>query len=964
MGVVYRARQTNLNRTVAVKMILAGDHADPSELVRFVAEGECLAALSHPNIVQVFQAGAAEVLPYLILEYVPGGSLETLVRQTPLEPEAAARLVEAVARGVEYAHERGVVHRDLKPDNVLLSEDGTPKIVDFGLAKRFEAGPGVTPARAILGTLFYMAPEQARGDIAGVGPLADVWAIGAILYRILTGRPPFQAATEVLTIEQLLRHEPVPPRVLQPAIPRDLETIALKCLQKDPDRRYASAGALADDLARFRSHQPILARPVSAAEKASRWCRRNPRVATLLAILAVVVVGAMTGMTILWQQAEADQRRATTALDRAKTSEQHAKTSEGEAKELQTRAETSAKSIERLSLLLVGVYEAADPLQMTGSIPFFERFRGQPITPRQMLVQATDRIREMPDLDGETRAALLEQAGDSLISLGALDEAARALTHARDLRAQRYGSVNHLSMASTYHKLGWLEHTRGNYFAARDYYQTALDIQSGVPGDDARFKESSIQVLYAMLLSEMDRDTKATELAEAALAFRTRSKAVAPKFVAEAHFARAAVALESGDCTVALTQTMRALHMIKTSHGQDALAEALGLFQTGVAAGRTDPKAGVAKLTQAHQIARNVLTEDHVYTLFARAQLAIFLEADGQNASARTHFEGCFETTKNLRLLTHPKAAVLIDSMCDLYFKLNLNDRATAVVREWLETHKAINPRGIPYADALTVGSVVQYRARNFDQERAQLEEAGAIYKSQPELIRQRQFVHNRTYLGWNHYRGERWAEAAASFAEAIAAEQAPNWLLDVDNAELVRAWSECLFRQGQFPVRAQELLTATREGLQLSEREANRVANAATRKDAGRKNALDRLTAIRNERARVEIRLSEYYRNAKRFNEAIVAARSASQCSLVADDLVEVAKQLADYALSTSDQEAKLWEDALAALRRAAAIGYRNADQVAQALAFAPLTKKDEFTAIVETMRMNAKANAPPDHH
>src|SRR4051794_34313975 len=290
MGVVYRARHALLNRPCALKVILAGVHADPVAAVRFLAEAEAVARLQHPHIVQIHHVGEADGLPFLELEYAEGGSLDRFLDGIPWPARRAATLVEALTRGVAEAHRRGIVHRDLKPSNILLAADGTPKIADFGLAKVLDAGAGLTATESILGSPSYMAPEQAEGKARQVGPLADVYALGAILYELLVGRPPFRGTTLMETLEQVKTAEPVPPSRLVPGLPRDAETIALKCLQKDSAKRYPSAEALAEDLRRFLEDRPIWARRASAAERLFRWGRRNKLVAGLLAILLVTLV--------------------------------------------------------------------------------------------------------------------------------------------------------------------------------------------------------------------------------------------------------------------------------------------------------------------------------------------------------------------------------------------------------------------------------------------------------------------------------------------------------------------------------------------------------------------------------------------------------------------------------------------------------------------------------------------------
>ncbi len=264
MGVVFEARQVSLNRKVALKMILAGQLAEETDVKRFHTEAEAAANLDHPGIVPIFEVGQHESQHYFSMGFVEGQSLAGRLAGGPLPPRQAAELIRRVSDAIEYAHQHGVIHRDLKPANILLDAQGNPRVTDFGLAKKVQGDSGLTGSGQIMGTPSYMPPEQAGGKRGDVGPAADVYALGATLYALLIGRPPFQAATAMDTVIQVLSEEAVPPRRLNAAIPLDLETICLKCLEKEPARRYASAAALGAELGRFLSGEPILARPVGA----------------------------------------------------------------------------------------------------------------------------------------------------------------------------------------------------------------------------------------------------------------------------------------------------------------------------------------------------------------------------------------------------------------------------------------------------------------------------------------------------------------------------------------------------------------------------------------------------------------------------------------------------------------------------------------------------------------------------
>jgi eukaryotic-like serine/threonine-protein kinase len=314
MGVVYLARKVALNRPCALKMFSGGAAASPTAAARLRAEAEAVARVRHPNVVQIYHVGDAAGLPFLELEYLAGGSLAGALDGTPRPAAEAARLVETLAHAAAEAHRLGVVHRDLKPGNILLTADGEPKVGDFGLAKLLASDSRLTCTGQVVGTPCYMAPEQAEARAGEVGPAADVYSLGAILYELLTGHPPFKAATVLQTLDLVRSQEPVPPRRAQPAVPRDLETVCLKCLHKDPRRRYAGAAALADELGRFGRGRPVLARPTGAPERAWKWARRQPAVATLSA--ALVATAALSFALVCWQWRRAEGKAAAEAVAR------------------------------------------------------------------------------------------------------------------------------------------------------------------------------------------------------------------------------------------------------------------------------------------------------------------------------------------------------------------------------------------------------------------------------------------------------------------------------------------------------------------------------------------------------------------------------------------------------------------------------------------------------------------------
>jgi tetratricopeptide (TPR) repeat protein len=470
MGVVYRAWQPSLNRAVALKVILAGAHAGPAALARFRTEAEAAARLQHPHIVPIFEVGEQAGMPYAVLELVDGGTLAARLAGTPMPLRQAAELAETLARAVDHAHGRGVIHRDLKPVNILMTADGTPKVADFGLAKLIVGGGvSLTQTGDVLGTPSYMAPEQA-GSQSGIGPAADLYALGAILYELLTGRPPFKAETPQETIRQVVSAEPLAPSRLRPKLSRDLETICLKCLEKEPSRRYSSAAALAEDLRRFLAGEPIRARPVSLLGRAWRWGRRNKVVAGLAAsFVAALVVG--TAMST-WQAVQATQARneARQAYKQARANEVRAKEQAAEAR----RAAAESKAV--LKFFQSQVLSAARPEGQDGGL-------GKGATIRQAVDAAESGIAGSFQDQPAVEASIRNTLGTTYWYLGEAPLAFPQYERALELRRRELGP-DHPDTLAVRNNLALAYYSAGRFPEAIALHEETLKLREAQLGPD------------------------------------------------------------------------------------------------------------------------------------------------------------------------------------------------------------------------------------------------------------------------------------------------------------------------------------------------------------------------------------------------------------------------------------------------------------------------------------------------
>jgi eukaryotic-like serine/threonine-protein kinase len=499
MGVVYKARQVGLNRLVALKMILAGGHAGHEELHRFQVEAEAVARLQHPNIVQVFEVGQRDGLPFFSLEFVDGGSLARRIAGEPMPARQAAALLETLARAVHHAHTQGIVHRDLKPANVLLTAQGMPKIADFGLAKRLEVDAGQTGTGAILGTPTYMAPEQAQGRTRDIGPPCDIYALGAILYDLLTGRPPFKGESVLDTLQLVQSVEPVPVRRLQPKVPHDLETITLKCLEKDPKKRYPSANALADDLRRFLDGEPVRARPTPAWERAWKWAKRRPAVAALLLVSAAAVlaltVGAVVFAGVESGLREAADREKDEALLQKAEAERQRRRADGQRDEALRQQAIAEKQRQRADGHLQRAFQAGD----------------------ELLTRVEGRLIRVPRMEG-VRRELLEKA--------------RAF-YEGFFEVEGDTPEVRLQTGLAHHRLGWIQGKFSSHRKALASYEAALPLLKRVAAESPKNPNYLLALGaacngYAVTLQALGRHADAERNYSEAVAALRRAKDLAP----------------------------------------------------------------------------------------------------------------------------------------------------------------------------------------------------------------------------------------------------------------------------------------------------------------------------------------------------------------------------------------------------------------------------------------------------
>jgi tetratricopeptide (TPR) repeat protein len=656
MGVVFEARQVQANRRVALKMIQPFEEGAVAFRARFRREAEAAARLSHPNIVPVYEVGEASGRPFFSMELCPGGSLADRLDGKPLHPKQAAGLIEVLARAMYHAHTAGVVHRDLKPGNVLLTAEGEPKVADFGLAKQLDAAGGASVAGAVFGTPEYMPPEQARGKHTEVGPAADVYALGAILYEMLTGRPPFRGADAYETIEQVCTSDPVPVRRLQPKVPRDLETITLKCLHKEQGRRYATADELADDLRRFRSGEPVRARPVRRWERAWKWAKRRPGMAALWA--TVVVVTAVSFGLVTWAWQRAADKAEDEAIARREAQELAEKNYRlAEDANAAAEAEKSARvTSQQVTDFLAGLFEASDPTGFNIGLRR-SRERSKELSAVELLNRGAERVER--ETDGLTRAALQDVIGNVYRSVNRYAEAERFLSAGLAERRRQLGE-DHLDVATSFFHLGWLRQELGDYDEAERLYRQALDIRRRHLSDgDPRIAESIFHL--GLLLAEMYDPAAEPVLREA---IRMSSAKLGPndRQTGMAKAGLAAFLLDQGRPSEALAPMLEAMNVFRQVDGMATTQAAVTRFQSAIAA---RAMGGAWGARQAESLMRECLAlvrphiDNHPYVAFILHELAVTLvHNDRQSEEAEKLWRECLAIIRETVTMAHPRALI------------------------------------------------------------------------------------------------------------------------------------------------------------------------------------------------------------------------------------------------------------------------------------------------------------------
>ncbi|MEM7453765.1 MAG: tetratricopeptide repeat protein [Planctomycetota bacterium] len=676
MGVVFRARHKRTNRTVALKMILAGRFADETEISRFHTEAEAIARLDHPHIVPVFDAGEFEGYHYIAMGFVDGGNLGQYCGESALPAQAAADLVRMLAQAMEYAHQNNIVHRDLKPANILLSKGMQPRITDFGLARQIESDSGMTKTGQILGTPGFMPPEQASGKMSEVGPLADVYSLGAILYNLISGRSPFRGESVWDTINQVLNDEPVAPRDLNPSIPRDLETICLKCLQKDPSRRYSSAADLAAELDRFISNEPIHARPISATARFYRWCQRNQRVAALgFAFISTLIIGTIVATYFAflaqsradeladnYEQLEIVNGLEIAAREKATSEKNRADRKAEEAETARDIARASEKRATDVLGIVTGSFDSADP-DVGGDSEMLAR---------DVLLTAYEKLGDS-ELDEEGRIYLLDSLVRCYIGIGeyrlAADTGDELLAILDKVELDSEAAISEmLNMVGVAHS------NAGNFVRSIELLDEAV-----LRTEHADDVESHLAYLnnLATALDSSGQPERGRQIREDMLAATIEVQGLENSNTLSLINNLAVSYSNDGLQDEAIRLLEMALPIRKEFNGVDhprTLAAMSNLAMSYSDVGRNEDS--IELLNETLELAKVKLGIDHPNTLVAMGNLATIYQREGNLDDAINMLEQTLEGMRAKNGENHPDTMVTMNKLASTYSQANMHEEA------------------------------------------------------------------------------------------------------------------------------------------------------------------------------------------------------------------------------------------------------------------------------------------------
>ncbi len=743
MGVIYKARQLSLDRLVAVKMILSGQLASAIEVERFYLEAQAAAQLKHPQIVPIIEVGQSEGQRYYSMAFVDGVSLASRLAAGSLAPRDAAELLLVVAEAVHYAHEHGLIHRDLKPSNILLDADGSPHVTDFGLAKRVSANSDLTTTGQIIGTPSFMPPEQATGKMELISPASDVYSLGAVLYALLTGRPPFQAATPIATLKQVLEREPAPPRLLDPMVPRDLQTIALKCLEKNPTKRYESARALADELRRFLSGVPILARPAGGAERLWRWTRRQPIVAALLAIVLASLTGGTTVSTYfaIRAQEQASAAESSAAAASCNAIEEHqqrmrAEEAEQKASAEKQRAELQTATAQQISDFLAETLQGADPIGLSGYSSGAAHNVDANTTSMELLDRAAAKIQT--DLSGqpEVQAKLMQTIGDVYTSFFKFDLAEPLLKQSLELRRQHWGP-KHLQVANSLHSLSVFHFLEGDFEGAEALCREALAIRRELLGEQhLDIAASEFALAWNVQFGRVGRSEEAESLMRLALQTRLAQLGPAHRDVGMVRLGLVLVLITTDKPLLALQEVTLAVAALENSQGDNRAAKALSLYVRGFSAHQQKRQAEAAQyFEQALGQIASLFGPAHPVTNYLRCELAdAQLEGRDDEAAERVYRESLASNRKLLG--RRPFVARSMESLACFLYKRDRYEEAEALLDEAVEIQsETLGSESGAVASLWCIRYEISVRRGDFQQARARLYKEFQIYRGLTPVI-------------------------------------------------------------------------------------------------------------------------------------------------------------------------------------------------------------------------------------